>query len=43
MVYLPIPELVSTSPRMMNPKGRTWERVLSMTRQPNTVLTNESF
>uniref|UniRef100_A0A6T7J7N3 Phosphofructokinase domain-containing protein n=1 Tax=Attheya septentrionalis TaxID=420275 RepID=A0A6T7J7N3_9STRA len=37
MVFLPIPELVSTSPRMMNPRGRTWERVLALTRQPNTV------
>ena len=32
---LPIPELVATSPRQMNPKGRTWERVLAVTRQPN--------
>jgi 6-phosphofructokinase 1 len=37
MVFLPIPELVATSPRCMNPRGRTWERVLSLTRQPNTV------
>jgi 6-phosphofructokinase 1 len=37
MVWLPIPEVVSTSPRSMNPRGRTWERVLALTRQPNTV------
>lgn len=37
MVWLPIPELVATSPRNMNPHGRTWERVLALTRQPNTV------
>jgi 6-phosphofructokinase 1 len=37
MVWLPIPELVATSPRYMNPHGRTWERVLCLTRQPNTV------
>ena len=37
MVFLPIPELVATSPRSMNPHGRTWERILSLTRQPNTV------
>ena len=37
MVFLPIPELVSTSPRSMNPRGRTWERILALTRQPNTV------
>ena len=37
MVFLPIPELVATSPRSMNPTGRTWERILAITRQPNTV------
>jgi len=36
-MILPIPELVATSPRSMNPHGRTWERVLAVTRQPNTV------
>ena len=36
MCLLPIPELVATSPRQMNPKGRTWERILAVTRQPNT-------
>jgi len=38
MVFLPIPELVATSPRSMNPRGRTWERILALTRQPNTVV-----
>lgn len=37
IVFLPIPEIVATSPRSMNPRGRTWERVLALTRQPNTV------
>jgi 6-phosphofructokinase 1 len=37
MVFLPIPELVATSPRSMNPHGRTWERILALTRQPNTA------
>jgi len=37
MVFIPIPELVATSPRSMNPHGRTWERILALTRQPNTV------
>jgi 6-phosphofructokinase 1 len=37
MVWLPIPEVVATSPRNMDPHGRTWERVLALTRQPNTV------
>lgn len=36
-VYLPIPTLVATSPRSMNPRGRTWERVRGLTGQPNTV------
>jgi len=36
-VYLPIPQLVSTSPRSMSPYGRTWERILAMTGQPNTA------
>ena len=35
MVYIPIPRIVATSPRIMDPLGRTWERVLSTTRQPN--------
>jgi len=37
MVYLPIPVLVATSPRQMDAHGRTWERVVQTTRQPNTV------
>ncbi len=37
MVFLPIPELCATSPRMMNNRGRTYERLLAVTRQPNTV------
>jgi len=37
VVYLPIPQLVSTSPRSLNPNGQTWERILAMTGQPNTV------
>jgi len=37
MVFIPIPELVSTSPRSLDPYGRTWERVVAITRQPNTV------
>lgn len=38
VVYLPIPHLVSTSPRSLNPFGQTWERVLTMTGQPNTAV-----
>lgn len=40
MCLLPIPELVATSPRMMNNRGRTYERILALTRQPNTVPSN---
>lgn len=32
--YIPIPRIVATSPRGVDPRGRTWERVLSLTRQP---------
>lgn len=37
LVYLPIPQLVATSPRSMNPNGHTWERILAMTGQPNAA------
>jgi len=40
MVMLPIPQLVATSPREMRDTGRTWERVLGTTGQPNTVDLN---
>lgn len=33
-VYIPISEIVESSPKALNPRGRTWERVLSITRQP---------
>jgi 6-phosphofructokinase 1 len=33
-VMIPIPELARTSPRTMNPQGRTWERVVAVTNQP---------
>lgn len=36
VVFIPIPRLVSTSPRMMDPVGRTWERIISTTQQPQT-------
>ena len=38
MVMLPIPHLVATSPRHMDPFGRTWERIIAQTRQPNTAV-----
>jgi len=37
VVFLPISALVENSPRGMNPVGRTWERVVSVTGQPNTA------
>eukprot|EP00523_Entomoneis_sp_CCMP467_P005510 CAMPEP_0168747666 /NCGR_PEP_ID=MMETSP0724-20121128/15776_1 /TAXON_ID=265536 /ORGANISM="Amphiprora sp., Strain CCMP467" /LENGTH=550 /DNA_ID=CAMNT_0008795467 /DNA_START=90 /DNA_END=1742 /DNA_ORIENTATION=- len=34
-VYIPIPQLVATSPRSMDPNGPIWDRILAMTGQPN--------
>jgi len=36
-VYIPIPQLVASSPRNMNPHSATWERILAMTGQPNSA------
>ena len=33
-VMLPIPAITATSPSYLNPAGRTWERVVSLTHQP---------
>uniref|UniRef100_A0A7S2CXN6 Phosphofructokinase domain-containing protein n=1 Tax=Haptolina brevifila TaxID=156173 RepID=A0A7S2CXN6_9EUKA len=38
LVYLPIPALVKHSPRGLKKGGRTWERVLSVTGQPNRPI-----
>jgi 6-phosphofructokinase 1 len=35
IVYIPIPQLVATSPRFMNPDGEIWQQILSTTGQPN--------
>ena len=43
MVYLPIPQLVATSPRSMSPYGQTWERILAMTGQPNNSSPREDI
>ena len=37
-VMIPIPLLCDKSPRKLNPNGRTWERVLSITGQPNPTI-----
>jgi 6-phosphofructokinase 1 len=37
VVYLPMAAVCANSPRAMNATGRTWERVIALTRQPNTV------
>jgi hypothetical protein len=29
--------ITATSPRKLDPYGRTWERIISITLQPNTV------
>ena len=36
-VYIPIPQLVATSPRSMDPNGTVWSRIRAMTGQPNHV------
>jgi 6-phosphofructokinase 1 len=36
-VLIPIPELVAKSPRVINNKGRTWDRVLAITGQPSSA------
>jgi 6-phosphofructokinase 1 len=36
-VYIPIPLLVQTSPRNLDPHGMTWTQILAMTGQPNTA------
>jgi 6-phosphofructokinase 1 len=41
-VYLPIPQLVATSPRSLDPYGQTYERILAMTGQPNTAPPRKS-
>jgi 6-phosphofructokinase 1 len=38
LVYLPIPQLVASSPRTMNPNGNIWGRIVAMTGQPNTAV-----
>lgn len=37
MVYLPITAITANSPRRMNPRGHTYERILAMTRQPDPL------
>ena len=37
-VYIPIPAMVKNSPRVLDKVGRTWERVVSVTGQPNRPL-----
>ena len=39
VVYIPIPQLVASSPRFMNPCGEVWARVLAMTGQPSPSAT----
>jgi len=34
-VLIPIPALVNASPRTLNPRGRTWDRVVAITGQPS--------
>lgn len=40
-VYIPMEQIIRSSPRSMSPYGTTWERVLAMTGQPNTAPARE--
>jgi 6-phosphofructokinase 1 len=42
VVYIPIPLVVASSPRSMNACGRTWGRVISLTRQPKHLFSKEA-
>lgn len=36
-VFLPISAITDNSPRRLNPRGRTYERLLAITRQPDPL------
>lgn len=40
-MLLPIEAVVKNSPRPINPFGRTWERIIYTTGQPNTTYVLE--
>ena len=40
-VYIPIPQLVATSPRSMDPRGPIWDRIRAMTGQPDPEMLPE--
>lgn len=37
VVYIPIPAITANSPRRLNPRGRTYERLLAITKQPDVL------
>jgi 6-phosphofructokinase 1 len=37
LVYLPIPQLVASSPRTLDPNGGLWGRIVAMTGQPSPL------
>jgi 6-phosphofructokinase 1 len=41
-VYIPIPHLVATSPRSMDPNGPIWARICAMTGQPSPLTRPET-
>ena len=41
LVLLPITAVTANSPRRMNPRGRTVERLLQLTRQPDPLMDPE--
>jgi 6-phosphofructokinase 1 len=43
VVYLPIPAITANSPRRLNPRGRTYERLLAITQQPDPLAFPEAY
>jgi 6-phosphofructokinase 1 len=41
-VFIPISEITANSPRKLNPRGRTYERILMMTKQPDPLASSAS-
>ena len=43
MAYIPISAITANSPRRMNARGRTYERLLQITRQPDPLQFPEHY
>lgn len=42
IVYIPIPQLVASSPRFMNPEAEIWQQILATTGQPSPARAEDS-